>query len=129
MAGVLQDRLDHVGRGGFAFGAGDADGLQFLGRVAEPGCADACQCVAAVRNFHDCRRCASRQFDLILDDDDCCTFRGNIRCEFMAVNHGTLDAGEQDPGFCLSRIEDNVRHIRIQTYRPLVQYLIVQIFQ
>ena len=46
--GVLHHLAHHIGGGGLALGAGDSDGGQLLGGVAEPGGAQLCQSQTAV---------------------------------------------------------------------------------
>ena len=93
---------------------GDADGLEFLRRMSEPGSAHTRQRVAAVGDLHDDRSCTGRQRELILYDDYRSACFGDIRRELMTVRHRTFDAGEQTSRFCFSRVEDDIAHLCIQ---------------
>ena len=114
-AGGFQHALDHVGGGGLALGAGDADHGHLPGRVAEEIAAHQRHGIAAVLHLHNGHVRHGRQVDVMLDDQYAHAFGGAVGREVVAVTLGAHDADEGHALGCLAAVVDDIGHFGLQT--------------
>jgi hypothetical protein len=114
-AGGFQHALDHVGGGGLALGAGDADHGHLPGRVAEEVAAHQRHGIAAVLHLHNGHVRHGRQVDVMLDDQYAHAFGGAVGREVVAVTLGAHDADEGHALGCLAAVVDDIGHFGLQT--------------
>ena len=104
----LQNAADHVGGGGLALGASDADHGHLPGGVAEQVGAHQGHGIAAALHLQDGDPGQAGQVDVVLDHNGCGALGGAVGGIVMAVPLGAHNADKQGPGSGFPAVVDNV---------------------
>ena len=113
-ARCFQHALDHVGGGGLALGAGNANHGHLAGRVAEEVCTHQRHGIAAALHPDHGHIRQGGKVDVVLDDQRADSLCGTVGGELVAVALGAHDAHECKPRGCLAAVIDDIRNFRIQ---------------
>ena len=110
---VREDLGDHGGGGGFALGAGDGDGFELVGGMAEQLGAHQREGEAGVVDLDDGDAFGDVKIEVVADDErgGALFYRGG--CEFVTVGGVALETDEGDALPCLARVVDKVADVEI----------------
>ena len=111
----LQHAFDHVGGGGLALGAGDADHGHLPGRVAEEVGAHQRHGIAAALHLDHGHPGQGRKVDIVLDDQRADPLGGAVGGKRVAVPLGAHDTHEQKPRGSLAAVVDDICDLSTQT--------------
>ena len=111
----FQHALDHVGGGGLALGAGNADHGHLLGRVTEEVAAHQGHGIAAALHLDDGGLRHGGQVDVMLDDQHADALGGAVGGELVAVPLGAHDADEGKARCGLAAVIDDIGHFGLHT--------------
>ena len=126
----LQHALDHVGGGGLALGAGDADHGHPAGGIAEEIAAHEGQRIAAALHLQHSDAGDGREVDVVLDDQRRDPLGRTLGGIVMAVPLGAHDADEEPPRGRLAAVVDDVLDVMLKAaLHQRIGHALQQLFQ
>ena len=110
----FQHALDHMGGGGLALGAGDADHGHLPGGITEKVAAHQRHGVAAALHLHHGHAGNRCKVDIVLDDQRADPLGSAVGGKLMAVALGAHDAHKGKARGRLAAVVDDIRNFRIR---------------
>ena len=128
VAGIFQNGLYQIGRGGLALGACDTDDFQFLRRMAEPGCGNKCHGIAGIRHFDHRHIRIFGKFHISLYYQHSGALCGHLCGKIMSVKICSVNTNEQASRNDFTGVIDHSRDLPLQASAYLFIFQFIQKF-